>query len=240
MGVKRVDRLEALLRMLRDQPGITAGELAAALGTSTRSVARDIALLRDRGYAVEASRGRGGGLWLHPKGPLGRVTLSAEEGLGILLGLAVAEAAGQPMFVRTVRPARARIVDGFPAGERARLRGLHSRVLVGPAAPAAVRNSWRPPAPHVMRKLQTAFVEARVVRLESAADSGRQRRHHVEPHVLLLHWPAWYLEPDGTGARTRLDRIRSVSLEPATFRPKPREIGRALGYQSWGRTQRQR
>ena len=49
MGVKRVDRLEALLRMLRDQPGITAGELAAALGTSTRSVARDIALLRDRG-----------------------------------------------------------------------------------------------------------------------------------------------------------------------------------------------
>jgi predicted DNA-binding transcriptional regulator YafY len=66
-----------VLRLLRDRPGITAPELAERVGSSTRSVFRDLAVLRERGYPIESSRGRGGGLRLHPLRGLGRVPFSA-------------------------------------------------------------------------------------------------------------------------------------------------------------------
>src|SRR3712207_4657799 len=98
----RADRLDLLARVLRDRPGVTAGDLARELGVSVRSVFRDVEALRERGYPIESARGRGGGLRLHPNWGLGRVLLSRDEALCALLGLAVAEKLGFPMFAAEV------------------------------------------------------------------------------------------------------------------------------------------
>ena len=160
----RLDRLDLLLRVLADRPGITAPELARDFGVSVRSVFRDVAALRDRGYPIEAARGRGGGLRLHRNWGLGKVLLAREEALGALLGLAVVERLGMPVFAAELGRARRRIVDAFPTGERRRLAPLRERILVGEPASAEVRRSYGEPSRAAMRPLQAAFVDAQVVR----------------------------------------------------------------------------
>ena len=230
---RTLDRLDLVLRVLADRPGSTASELARALGISTRGVFRAVAALRDRGYPIEASRGRGGGMRLHPNWGLSRVLLSAEEALGALLSLAIAEQFALPMFAQDLARARRRIVAAFPAAERRRLAPLRERILVGPPASRAVRESCRPPDPAVTRPLQTAFVRDRMVTIGYVRGDGEQSTRRMEPHAVLLNWPAWYLAGfdylRGEARVFRLDRIVSVREEPQTFRPHPAGIIERIG-----------
>jgi predicted DNA-binding transcriptional regulator YafY len=227
-----VDRLELLARVLRDRPGITAGELAADLGVSIRSVFRDLDLLRDRGYPVESARGRGGGLRLRANWGLGRVLLSRDEALCSLLALAIAERTGFPMFTAEVGRARRKLADAFPAVERRRLAPLRERILIGAPASAAVRERYAPPDGAPARALQVAFVEERLVTATYVREDGAVSSRLLEPHVLVINWPAWYVmayDHLRAAPRTfRLDRFSQVRVETQTFRARPREIAAAF------------
>ena len=224
----RADRLELLARMLRDRPGTTAAELARDLGVSERSVFRDLDTLRERGYPIESSRGRGGGLRLHANWGIGRVLLSREEALCTLLALAIAERVGFPMFRGDVARARRRIADAFPAGERKRLAPLRERIFVGQPASPAVRASYREPAIEVLRPLQSAFVDERLVAASYVREDGRREERLLEPHAILINWPAWYLlAHDRTRDATRtfrLDRFVSARYLSDAFRSRAREL----------------
>jgi len=228
----RTDRLDLVARMIRDRPGITVGDLARELGVSVRSIFRDLDHLRDRGYPVEAARGRGGGLRLRGNWGLGRVLLSRDEALCTLLGLAIAEKLRFPMFASEVARARRKIADAFPTSERRRIGPLRERVFIGSPASSAVRASYADPLPSPMRRLQVAFVEERVIRAEYAKESSGPSLRRLEPHALLINWPAWYLmahDLSRDAPRTfRLDRFVAIEAEPATFRPRPREMIREL------------
>ena len=228
----RIDRLELLLRVLRDRPGITADVVARDFGVSTRTIFRDLDALRRRGYPVEADRGRGGGLRLHPRYGLGRVLLARDEALCALLALAVAERLGFPMFGGELRRARRRLTDAFPPAERRRLGPLRERVFVGAPASAAVRASYAEPDAAVARPLQAAFVDERTVRATYAREDGTARERRLEPHALLVNWPAWYLVAHdhlrGETRPFRLDRFTGVHAEDERFRPRPRDVLRHL------------
>jgi predicted DNA-binding transcriptional regulator YafY len=229
----RTDRLDLVLRLLRERPGVTAADLAKRLGTSTRSVFRDVARLRRRGYPVEASRGRGGGLRLHPSYGLGRIMFSPEEAVGMLLSLAIADVLALPMFAGDLGRSRLKIVGAFPDAERQRLRKLRERILVGPAASAEVQAGYGRPEPKASRGLQAAFVAERVVELEYRRQDGQRSRRQVEPHAILLNWPAWYVigyDHLRNDVRTfRLDRVMSATAGAESFRPRPRVIIRSIG-----------
>ena len=227
----RADRLDLLARIVGDRPGTTARELAFELELSVRTVFRDLDALRDRGLPLESSRGRGGGLRLHPNWGIGRVLLSRDEALGTLLALAVSEKLGFPMFAPELARARRRIVDAFPGAERRRIAPLRERIFVGAAASAAVRRSYGEPAAAVARRLQAAFVDERVVRAEYVKEGGAGSVRRLEPHALLINWPAWYLLAwDGAreAPRTfRFDRFTAIDIERDSFRPRARELMRA-------------
>jgi predicted DNA-binding transcriptional regulator YafY len=225
----RADRLELLLHLLRDHPGITAARLAEPLGTSLRSVFRDLESLRERGYPIEGGRGRGGGLRLHPGWGLSRVLLATEEALGTLLALAIAEKLSFPMFEAGVARARRKIVAAFPSAERRRLDPLRERMLIGPPASRAVRSSWAEPNRQTTRRLQNAFVEERVVRAHYQREDGERAWRTLEPHAILINWPAWYLlaldRERGAGRTFRFDRFQGVDEENGpVFRPRPRQL----------------
>lgn len=226
------DRPDLLARVLRDRPGITAREIAEEFGVAVRSVFRDLERLRDRGYPVESARGRGGGLRLRGNWGLGKVLLSREEALCTLLGLAIAERLGFPMFGAEVGRARRKIADTFPTAERRRIAPLRERILIGAPASAGVRASYAAPADEPMRRLQSAFVEERLVEAEYAREDGQITTRRLEPHVLLINWPAWYLMAHdllrGDARTFRLDRFRAVSVMAETFRARPRAIAREL------------
>ena len=228
----RTDRLDLLTRVLRDRPGVTAGDLARELGVSARSIFRDLDTLRERGYPIESARGRGGGVRLHANWGLGRVLLSRDEALCALLGLAVAEKLGFPMFAPEVARARRKIADAFPTAERRRIAPLRERIFIGEAASAAVRRSYREPRPAPTRQLQVAFVEERVMRAEYAKEGGTVSHRRLEPHALIINWPAWYLMAHdhlrGESRTFRLDHFVNVDVEADTFRPRPRQFLREL------------
>ena len=226
---RRIDRLDLLTRVLRDRPGITIAALARELGVSVRSVFRDVDALRERGLPIEADRGRGGGLRLHPSWGLGRVLLSSEEALCTLLSLAISEKLSFPMFSSDVAHARRKIVDAFPTAERKRIAPLRERVFIGRPASTRIQLSYTSPDPKVMRPLQVAFVRETTVRAEYMKETGDTTTRRLEPHALLINWPAWYLlafDHLRSEPRTfRFDRFRAVEIEEGTtFRARPRQI----------------
>ena len=225
----RIDRLDLLLRVVRDQPGITTADLARTLDTSVRSVFRDLEHLRARGYPIEGERGRGGGVRLHQRWGLGKVLLSAEEALCTLLSLAISEKLGFPMFASDVARARRKLVDAFPSHERKRIGPLRERIFVGRPASAAVRASYREPGGAAMRQLQVAFVQEVTIRAEYVKENGEQSERRIEPHALLINLPAWYLlgvdHSRGEPRTFRLDRFVQVAREEAIpFRANPRVV----------------
>jgi predicted DNA-binding transcriptional regulator YafY len=224
----RADRRDLILRRLADRPGTTALALAEEFATSMRTIFRDLDVLRDRGYPVESSRGRGGGLRLAPRWGLGRVLLAREEALGALVALAIAERMGQPVFGDELGRARRRLMDAFPSGERRRLAPLRERVVVGAPASPAVAASYGAPVPSIMRVLQAAFADARVMEMSYQRGDGRRDVRVVEPHMLLINWPAWYVlawDHQRDAARTfRVDRIESATALTAEFSPRPASL----------------
>ena len=224
----RADRLDLLTRVLADRPGTTARELAREFGQSVRTVFRDLDSLRERGYPIDAARGRGGGLRLHGNWGLGRVLLSRDEALGTLLGLAIAEKLGSPMLTAETGRARRKIADAFPAAERRRIAPLRERVFIGEPASAQVRRSYGTPAAAPMRRLQAAFVDERVVQTEYVKDGGAHSHRVIEPHALIINWPAWYVvgyDRLREAPRTfRLDRFVSVEIMPERFRSRARQL----------------
>jgi predicted DNA-binding transcriptional regulator YafY len=228
----RIDRIERLAQVLRDRPGISTRELAALLGVSMRSVARDVDALRERGYPVESSRGRAGGLRLRGNWGIGRVLLTREEALCTLLGLAVAAQLGLPLFPGEMSRARRKIADAFPQGERRRVRPLRERIFVGPAASPAVLASYVEPNAEPMRRLQAAFVEERVIVAQYHPPHREPSLRRLEPHALVINVPAWYLvafDHTRDAPRTfRLDRVTAVEVLDDTFVPRPREVMREL------------
>lgn len=57
--MKRDDRLYDLIQIMRDGRLHTASELAAAVGVSTRTIWRDMAVMAQTGLPVEGERGLG-------------------------------------------------------------------------------------------------------------------------------------------------------------------------------------
>jgi predicted DNA-binding transcriptional regulator YafY len=224
----RADRLDLVARTLRDRPGLTAADLAEALGVSQRSIFRDLDTLRERGFPIEGSRGRGGGLRLHPNWGLGRVLLSHEEALCTLLSLAISEKVGMPMFAGATGRARRKIVDAFPMSERRRIAPLRERIFVGVPASARVRASYSDPEAAPSRALQAAFVAEQRVVADYMREDGEVSERTLEPHALVINWPAWYLVAfdlsRGASRTFRMDRFRRVHALPDTFRSRPSEM----------------
>lgn len=215
-----IERLDRTLGLLTSRPSWTARELADELGVSVRTVRRDLSRLAGRGVIIEAERGRGGGVRVPTRSGLGRVQLDARELIDLLLALALAERLGSPLLLSTLGPLRQKLAAAFPPEERARVSGLRRRILVGPTS-RNITASWKAPRAAVLRPIQEGFFEQRALELAYRANERRTVRI-VEPHYLLLSWPAWYLLVwdhlrDDVRA-LRVDRIEAAKVLDASFR----------------------
>jgi predicted DNA-binding transcriptional regulator YafY len=161
------------------------------------------------------------------------VLLSSEEALCTLLSLAISEKLSFPMFSTEVSRARKKIVDAFPTAERKKIAPLRERIFIGRPASMKVRGTYVTPDAAVMRKLQVAFVREATVRADYIKETGELSTRRLEPHAMLINWPAWYLlgfdHLRGQPRTFRFDRFRMVEIEDhAPFRARPREIATTL------------
>ncbi|APR82722.1 Putative deoR-family transcriptional regulator [Minicystis rosea] len=219
------DRLDRVLGLLASRASWTAPALAEELGVCVRTVRRDLARLAARGVPIASDAGRGGGVRVPPRTGLGRLQLDAQEAVDLLLALAIAERLGSPVMLSTVKGLRQKLSAAFPPEERARVTGLRRRILVGPTS-RRVEASWKPPSAAVLRPIHEAFFETRALQLTYRTSEASTVRV-VEPHHLMLSWPAWYLlvwdHLRGAVRMLRVDRIESAHVTDATFRVRSPE-----------------
>jgi predicted DNA-binding transcriptional regulator YafY len=222
MKAVNLDGLAGLLS--QGQPWTAAG-LAAQLGLSLRSVRRGLAQLREQGVVLDSEPGRGGGVRLARHSALPRFQLSHREALTLLMGLASAETLGAPLLAGELRSLRTKLGALFPPQARKGLNSLRDRILIGPAASAAVQASWRTPAAVHLSPLQDALFGQYLLNVQYVDAEQRTSQRRIEPQYLLMNAPAWYVlawDTDKEAARCfRLDRLRRVQPLNEQFLLRP-------------------
>jgi len=182
----RLERLERLKGLLKAGDSLTVKELARELDISVRSLSRDIELLRSSGVPIDADRGRGGGVRLQRQWSFGRLHLDLEEGIDLLLSIAVAERLNSPLLLKRLHSIRQKLATSFPEAQQSRIKMLRNRILIGPPASEQVMKTYRMNAPEQLTNVARgiafedafAFAPARVERgvLECAHQSSRVTR----------------------------------------------------------------
>jgi predicted DNA-binding transcriptional regulator YafY len=221
-------RLEELKGLLKAHERVTAAELSAELGVSIRTLNRDLEILRDSGIPIESDRGRGGGLRLQRNWTLGRVHLSAEEAIDLLLSIAIAERMNSPLLLQQLAPIKRKIVAAFSETYQTKIRSLRKRILVGEPASEHVIASFVPPQPRTLTGVAEAFFNMQCIAINYVDQNGASTSRQVEPQFLYLRVPVWYLltwDRLREAVRCfRIDRIKSTKQLETRFRladPQP-------------------
>ena len=234
----RTNRVLDLLDALRAHESTNVGTLATELGVSRRTLLRDLATLRERGWPIEGEPGPGGGIRLmHGRG-LSAVHLGEAETVALWLAARLSETLSPMPWTGAARSALDRVLASLPEERRRRLRRFLRRVIVAQPATERVRSGLGRPSGDLIPILEQAFAADRCISFTYVDRHARRSRRRAEPHGLLVEAPAWYLLARDLGngeARTfRMDRIRGAHLEQDRFKPDIDALYREV-LESWRR-----
>src|SRR5262245_19253291 len=182
----RLNRLEQLKGLLKSREHSTGAELAEEMGVSLRTLHRDLEVLRSHGVPVESDRGRGGGLRLHRSWALGRIHLTTEEAIDLLLSTAIAERMNSSLLLTQLAPIRRKLVGAFTESYQVKIRALRKRILVGRPASPAVMASFEPPS-RKLTGIAEAFFNMRCITITYQDEKGVITERDVDSHLLYLN-----------------------------------------------------
>jgi predicted DNA-binding transcriptional regulator YafY len=204
-----------VLKLLQDQPGITAGELAATLGVTERAARRYVAILREADIPVESVRGPYGGYRVGRGIRLPPLVFSAAEALGLVMavldGSHAAEDADDP-----VGAALGKLIRALPE-----YVGRQAATMRRYASAAPDRGAVRPDI-ETTSALVAAVADQRRVSIGYHTESGGRWREDVDPWAVVVRHGRWYLVCHSHRARAvrayRIDRIQSIAAGEELFR----------------------
>ncbi|MEO3872749.1 YafY family protein [Nonomuraea sp. B12E4] len=211
------ERVLRLLALLQRRPSWTAGELAAELRVTDRSVRRDVERLRALGYPVHATAGVGGGYQLGAGTRLPPLLLDDEEAIATAVSLRLASGGTVAGAGEAALRALAKLDQVMPPRLRAEVRAVHgaTETLLGPGVEIDAE---------VLVTLARACRDAVRVRFRYAGRDNDEHERTVEPVRMVATNRRWYLmawDVDRDDWRTfRLDRMREVAATTWRFRAR--------------------
>ncbi|MGC9404485.1 helix-turn-helix transcriptional regulator [Vibrio genomosp. F10 str. 9ZC157] len=215
-------RQDAIVRSLRRNGTSTVADLMEEVGTSRRTVLRDICALRDEGFIIHSEPGRGGGLQLDPRSIQTTVRLSVAEVFALLISVASMYATGGIPFSGLADVGLAKIEKALPSDKLRDLRRLLDCLYVAKLAPLVDITDMGQMDPTLLPAFETAFLKKRHLRFQYRDAKGAVTNRLVEPQAMLILPPLWYLVAwDSTRKdfrHFRMDRIsQSEFIEGTTF-----------------------
>ena len=224
-SIGKLERLDQLIGKLKTSETYTAGTLAEELGVSLRTMMRDIKTLRDKGYPIDADKGKGGGIRLYPRWGVGRLTMSYREVIDLLLALSVLEKMNSQLFFNNLESVKNKLNASFPDSQRPKVNDIRNRILIGKNAPADVIENYSNSVNNLQNDtILESFFDQKCLDICYKQKDGTVSTRVIEIHFLYLYWPIWYLvcfdhlrnEP-----RTfRIDRVQSAHLTSDIFQSK--------------------
>ncbi|MDN3696331.1 WYL domain-containing protein [Vibrio cortegadensis] len=218
----RQERLDNLIGLLENNNLWTAKALADSLDVSVRSISRDITLLRQQGYDIDAERGAGGGIELRGMARPPKFFLSDEEILNTLMALALTDSLNCPILGDNISSVKNKLTFFLNDEQRKRINLLRKRVLVGAVASETVANTVTNTHYPFLNDVSQAFIQQQKLSIRYVSEKEVETKRTIEPQFILLNWPAWYLLGwDYLRAAPRLfriDRITDATVENGRFR----------------------
>jgi len=218
-------RRDELVRLLRRRGTTTVAELVDSVGTSRRTVLRDIAALREEGFLINSSAGPGGGLSLDPTSILLTPKLTSSEGFALLLSYAVIKQTHALPFASLADSGLLKIEQSIPRDRVLQMRRILKNVYIGspdPTLPLPIVSTINA---KVLQSFELSFLESRRMNLSYKDRNGKKTKRRVDPHAILVLSPAWYIvgyDPDKSEFRHfRMDRIQSASATDVSFQRRP-------------------
>jgi predicted DNA-binding transcriptional regulator YafY len=212
--MRRTDRLFELVTLLRDGRLHRAQDLAARLGTSVRTIYRDMETLQASGIPVEGERGVGYVLAAPVTLPPLNLTLLELEALE--LGMAVVAEAADPDLQKAARSLSAKIDTAIPSDLAPPRSGWG--FAVHPFADAA-RGFRHMPA------LRAAIRSRQKLDLTYHDAEGRTSSRRIRPLQMDYRGRVWTLtawDETQAGFRSfRVDRIEEAQALPELFVDEP-------------------
>ncbi|WP_372446977.1 helix-turn-helix transcriptional regulator [Streptomyces flavofungini] len=198
-------RLLRLVSLLAAQPSWTNAELADRIDVTERTVRRDIAKLRDLGYAIESDPGPWGGYRLRAGSTVPPLILDDEEAFAVAVGLCEAALGGALGGERAALSALLKLRQVLP-------RRIIDRLDERDAAFVAAARAEEPHAmPGLLLELAAACREGVRVRLSYVDWEGRGTVRDVDPYRLVHAERRWYfVARDVTEGRWRAFRADAV------------------------------
>jgi predicted DNA-binding transcriptional regulator YafY len=222
------ERNDELLAMMRRRADWRVEDLAAELAVSKRTVMRDLARLRDRGFDISSMSGPGGGVHLEPTSVMVTSHLAGDEIIALILSVAISQATPYTPFAAGAERALAKIQAALPRTRVEELRRFMQRVLVGEPAPRSAHRDAHRIHQDLVSRFEHAFTTNRMLGFCYTDREGATTQRRVEPHGLLLRAPLWYIiawDRDKQAARLfRADRIARPRVLETTFAPRPHDL----------------
>ncbi|WP_333618086.1 helix-turn-helix transcriptional regulator [Dietzia sp.] len=222
-SVSTTERLLSLLDLLGRRTMWTGTELAEELGTTERTVRRDVDRLRSLGYRVEAAQGVGGGYRLGPGRRLPPLLLNDDEAVRLAVALRGAIGHTSPGAAEAGVPdsalgALTKLEQHMPS----RLREQVAAIVRSTVALDDSRLSTTDP--DALLFYSRAIRDARRLRFDYVTSRGRSTSRTVLPHRLVSAQGHWYLQAfdlDRDDWRSfRVDRISGEETLTAAFVPR--------------------
>ncbi|MDT0304185.1 helix-turn-helix transcriptional regulator [Streptomonospora wellingtoniae] len=218
-------RLLRLLSLLQTPREWTGTEIAQRLGTTPRTVRRDIARLRGLDYPIRGARGPDGGYRLAAGAAMPPLLLDDEEAVAITVGLRTAASNPVAGIEDASARALAKLGQVLPARLRRRVGALGTATVAMPGAEAPDVD------PDVLAVIASAVANSERLRFRyRSAGWGEGRgvpeppRRLVEPLRLVAAQRRWYLpawDDDRADWRIfRVDRIGSPRPTGVRFAPR--------------------
>jgi predicted DNA-binding transcriptional regulator YafY len=203
-------RLLRLLSLLLSQHVWSGADLADRLGTTARTVRRDVARLRALGYAIESAPAAGGGYRLGARARLPPLLVDVNEATAIVMGLRLASPRTGGALDGVAGTARRKLDDVLPTVVRDRVRAFDDITLrvQGRAAPVT--------DPAVLAIVAAACHGTEGLRFCYRTHAGADDDRSVVPYRVVHNGRLWYLVARDTthhGWRSyRVDRITAPVL----------------------------
>lgn len=218
----RLERLDELVGLLKSRDFLTISDVADTFSVSTRTILRDLDILKKRGVPIESDRGRGGGIRLQRGWGMGKLQVNYLESINLLLSLAIMEKLNSPLFLGNLQIIRRKITFAFPESQRRNIMSIQRRILVGGLASEHVMQYYSKKLSIAANSIQQAFFELRCLSIIYQNEQQELSNRMIEPHFLLLNWPVWYLLAwDHLRADIRffrIDRIKKAVIQPDCFK----------------------
>lgn len=203
-------RLLSLINLLQSRPIWKAGELAAELNVSERTVHRYMGMLEEMGIPIYSERGPYGGFSLVRGYKLPPLIFTAEEATVLYMGANLVEEVWGQTYEDAVTAATAKLDNVLPDELRREVERAQQSLVVGGLA----RRDYRPWEPTI-HTLRQCIGDRRCVHLTYRGPSHKAATERtVEPYALTFQWGLWYLVGFcrlREAMRTfRVDRIREA------------------------------